>query len=80
MQAVEACAAIPVLPMRTPRTAEDQGQTPGQAGGPVDQSGHRQTRGELLKGKSDQRIRARLLARQVAQWTSQDTPKPGVSY
>jgi hypothetical protein len=52
----------------------------GQAGGKVDQPGHSQTRGELLKGLSDQRIRARLLARQVAQWTSQDTAKPEVSY
>ncbi len=56
------------------------GQAPGQAGGPVEKSGHRQNRGELLKGQSDQRIRARLLARQVAQWKSQDTTKIGVSY
>jgi hypothetical protein len=80
LQAAEAGAAVPVLPLRAPRAAEDQGQASGQAGGPVDQSGHNQARGELLKGQSNQRIKARLLARQVAQWTSQDTTKSGVSY
>jgi hypothetical protein len=41
VQAAEASASVPVLPLWAPGATEDQSQAPGQAGGPVDQSGHR---------------------------------------